>query len=314
MGQGGVKRPWSDPIVLIIGLAFVVFAVWQVMDHFLLMEAIRLSMFPYHLIALFGETTGAAIVGAVVARALVRKNRELEDLSRLKDMLTSSLVHDLRQPLSALLGGLSLAEHDSSLPDRTREVISLAHLGGDQLLQMVNDLLDISRLEAGQPLVRGQPLAAADFVRAGLRPVAQLATEKGVELALDLPENLPQVQGDEERLSRVVTNLVGNALRFTPSGGRVEVSARTEAASGRLLVSVSDTGSGIPKEAQGRVFEKFAVLEQAGPTGRTSTGLGLTFCKMIVEAHGGRIWVESEPGRGSTFAFALPVLGVVEGR
>ena len=105
MGQGGVKRPWSDPIVLIIGLAFVVFAVWQVMNHFLLMEAIRLSMVPYHLIALSAETTGAAIVGAVVARALVRKNRELEDLSRLKDMLTSSLVHDLRQPLSALLGG-----------------------------------------------------------------------------------------------------------------------------------------------------------------------------------------------------------------
>jgi NtrC-family two-component system sensor histidine kinase KinB len=103
-------------------------------------------------------------------------------------------------------------------------------------------------------------------------------------------------------------NLVGNALKFTPSGGRVEVSARTDDARDRMLVSISDTGEGIPKELQGRIFDKFAIAEaRRSSGGRSSTGLGLTFCKLIVEAHGGQIWVESEPGQGSTFTFSLPL-------
>ncbi|MCJ7822740.1 MAG: HAMP domain-containing histidine kinase, partial [Armatimonadetes bacterium] len=191
-----------------------------------------------------------------------------------------------------------------------REVVAIASSGGADLVEMINDLLDVAKLEAGQPLIQVGPCAAAEFIADGANALRPLAQRNEVELAIDLPPDLPGVQGDCERLRRVVMNLVGNALKFTPSGGRVEVSGRTDKTSNRMLVSVSDNGDGIPKELQDRIFDKFAVAEaRRSSGGRSSTGLGLTFCKLIVEAHGGEIWVESEPGHGSTFTFSLPLGG-----
>ena len=136
--------------------------------------------------------------------------------------------------------------------------------------------------------------------------LAPLARDREVVLQVRVPPELPEVMGDAERLRRVVTNLVGNALKFTGSGGSVTVEAHADRKAGRLLVSVSDTGPGIPVHARARIFEKFACSENDS-LGRTSTGLGLYFCRLIVEAHGGRIWAAGEPGEGATFVFSLPL-------
>jgi signal transduction histidine kinase len=295
-----------------VGAFFVVFAAWQVLNHLVFMQTLRLSMFAYHLLSFAVETAAAAFIAVFVLRAVLRKNSELDELNRLKDLLTSSLVHDLRQPLTALLAGLPMIERDRSCSAETREIVAICRAGGEKLLGMVNDLLDIGRLESGQHLTQLTSLSPEEFIGPGAGAIQQIAQEQEIELTIGLAENLPKIQGDHERLSRVVMNLVGNALKFTPAGGEVSVSAREDSAAGRLVVSVTDTGPGIPKESQGRIFDKFAVLDKGAPAGRTSSGLGLTFSKMVVEAHGGDIWVESEPGEGSSFLFSLP-LRQVEG-
>jgi len=305
-----IRGVLSSPIAVVTALAFYVFAGWQAVNHLYLM---RLPMLTYHLVSLSVETLAAGAVAFFVIRALQEKNRQLEELDRQKDLLTSALVHDLRQPLTAVVMGLSTVEHDPDLPADAREVVAISSRGGAELVEMINDLLDVSKVEAGQPLIQVGPCAAAEFMAAGANALRQLAERNEVELAIDLPPGLPDLQGDCERLRRVIMNLVGNALKFTPSGGRVEVSARTDDARDRMLVSISDTGEGIPKELQDRIFDKFAIAgARRSSGGRSSTGLGLTFCKLIVEAHGGEIWVESEPGQGSTFTFSLPLGGEMQ--
>jgi signal transduction histidine kinase len=281
MERSASRRVWSDPVVLIVGIAFVVFAVWQALNHLLFMEALRLPMLTYHLVSLATETVAVALIAVVVLRAVLRKNRELAELNRLKDLLTNSLVHDLRQPLTAVLTGLLTAEQDPELPAETKEMIAISREGGDKLLGMVNDLLDVSRLESGQPMTHLTSLSPAEFIRPGVRAIEQIAQDQEVELIIELPEQSPRIEGDGERLRRVLMNLVGNALKFTPAGGQVSVSAREDGKAGRLVVSVVDTGPGIPRELQSRIFDKYAVLDPAASAARTSSGLGLTFAKMV---------------------------------
>jgi signal transduction histidine kinase len=294
-------------VAYIVVIAFVGFAIWQLLFHAIFMVVLRVhSMLAQHLISLTVETAGAATLTVIVVRALLQANRELTELHREKDMLTSIIVHDLRQPLTGLIGGLAGAAADPSLPTQTREMLALARESGGELIQMVNDLLDISRLEAGQPLTEKRAVAPDEFIRQGVRDLAQAARLGRVELSLALPEDLPQIVGDPGRLRRVVANLVGNAVKFTPAGGRVDVSARSDPSRQRLLVSVADTGIGVPAHLRHRIFDKFAVYESRS-SGRSSTGLGLAFCKMVVEAHGGTIQLEGEEGHGSTFSFSLPL-------
>jgi signal transduction histidine kinase len=222
-------------------------------------------------------------------------------------VLVDSLVHDLRQPLTAVIGGLSSLTPAGKLPEQDRELAVIAQDGASRLLHMVNDLLDVTRLEAGAPVVEAIKMSAAEFIRDGAHLLEVLAQEKKLTLTVDIPADLPPVKGDRERLRRVVTNLVGNAVKFTESGGKISVTATADRAGGLLVVSVSDTGMGIPVEAQRRVFEKFARTDGAPWSGRTSTGLGLYFCKLIVEAQGGKVWVESKVGEGTTFRFTVPL-------
>jgi len=294
----------SSPTAVFVAFAFYLFAVWQVVNHVYLM---RLPMAQYHMVSLVVETLGAGVVAFFVLRELARKKAQLEELDRQKDMLTNALVHDLRQPLTAVISGLSTAEADLGLPAETKELLGIAHSGGAALLGMVNDLLDVTRMEAGKPTVQLRQVEPREFVVGGTEGLRSLARENDIELVVRVEDGLPEVVVDGGRLRRVVENLVGNALKFTPAGGRVEVEARLDGAGGELIVSVSDTGEGIPEDQQARIFDKFALAGDRRAAGRTSTGLGLTFCKMAVEAHGGRIWVESEPGEGARVAFTVPV-------
>ncbi len=300
-----VRSVLLSPVAAVTAFCFYVFAAWQAVNHLFLM---RLPMVSYHMVSLTVETLAAGTVAFFVIRVLLDKHRQLEDLNRQKDVLTGALVHDLRQPLTAVIGGLDRVEEDPNLPEETRKLVGIASRGGTELLEMVNDLLDVTKLEAGHPLIEPRAVSPAEFIEPGVAPLREFARSKKIALTLEARPDLPSIHADPERLRRVILNLVGNALKFTPSGGAVRVSAHLDAARDHLLVSVSDTGEGIPKDLQQRIFDKFASAEGGRSSGgRRSTGLGLTFCKMIVEAHNGEIWVDSEPPHGSTFTFSLPI-------
>lgn len=232
------------------------------------------------------------------------KARRILELEAMRDSLMHMIVHDLRTPLTGIITGLQTVADCDYEAEITREFVPLAASSANVLLEMVNTLLDINKLESGEMKLERTTVQPAALVEQALAQVAAEAQAHGHELSTDLAADCPEIMADDEKLLRVIVNLLGNAVKFTPDGGRITVGTRCN--SDGLVVSVSDTGPGIPPEYQEKVFEKFGQVE-ARQTGRKhSTGLGLTFCKLAVEAHGGRIWVDSEPGAGSTFAFSIP--------
>lgn len=240
--------------------------------------------------------------------ALQDNFRKLQELERLRDDLTHMIVHDLRTPLTSLLAGLQTIEAVSELDALGQECLGMAVHGGQTLLGMVNDLLDISKMESGTLVLERQDVSAGDLVGQALQQVSWLAQENKLCLVPDVPEGLPLFSGDEDKLRRTLVNLLGNALKFTPEGGTVSLAVRLLDRD-ELQFSVSDTGMGIPAESFDRIFEKFGQVESRQAKRKMSTGLGLTFCKMVAEAHGGRIWVESALGQGSSFSFLIPLNG-----
>jgi signal transduction histidine kinase len=306
-----VRRPrqrWRlDSVAAGALLALLLFAVWQVIDQWVLSEKLRVTaQWLYFTLDDLVETGLALTVLTLVIRALRARSQELEELNRQKDLLTNLLVHDLRQPLTAMLGSLSLAGAESTKAGEAAKFLGMAQQSGTLMARMLEDLLDVSHLEAGRPFLSISAVQPREFLEPAAAELAATAQQRGVELTVDLAPDLPPVRGDGPRLQRVVANLLDNALRYTPSGGRVVVQASLEAAQARIVVSVSDTGAGIPRDLQTRIFEKFWTGGNEASAARRSFGLGLTFCKMIVEAHGGRLQVESEPGKGATFRFDLP--------
>ncbi|MBI3944566.1 MAG: response regulator, partial [Armatimonadetes bacterium] len=218
---------------------------------------------------------------------LQRNYRRLQELEALRDSLTHMIVHDLRTPLAALISGLQMVEFMGELSSEQAEFLKLSTLGGETLLSMINDLLDVSKMESGALQLDYAAVAPAAVVERALGQVAHLAREKKIALSTDLAPDLPAAPADEEKLVRILVNLLGNAIKFTPSRGRVTVSGGLADGQEGLLFSVSDTGEGIPKEAHERIFDKFGQVEMRKAGRKMSTGLGLTFCKMAVEAHGG---------------------------
>jgi signal transduction histidine kinase len=241
------------------------------------------------------------------AKATVDENyRRLRELEGLRDDLTRMIVHDLRTPLTALITGIESVGILGTLHPVQQECLAMAKAGGQTLLGMINDLLDISKMESGALKLEHRELIAADLVSQALQQVTPLAKDKEISLKRSISAKLPPFQGDEEKLRRTLVNLIGNAIKFTSRGGTITVSARPAKGEPALLFAVKDTGEGIPPEAFERIFEKFGQVESRKAGRMMSTGLGLTFCKMVAEAHGGRIWVESELGKGSTFFFTIP--------
>jgi len=260
----------------------------------------------------FNQTLLRARIGACLEKkrlwdALGEKYRQLQELEKLRDSLTHMIIHDLRTPLTSLLTGLQTVELLGELNVDQREFMDIAIRGGHTLLGMINDLLDISKMESGTLTLERESVSARALVDQALDQVGSLAGAKNLSLVADAAPDLPDLPADAEKLRRTLVNLLGNAVKFTPQDGTITVSARAQEDGGAVRFTVRDTGEGIPEEAFERIFEKFGQVETRKAGRKMSTGLGLTFCKMVVEAHGGRIWVESAPGAGSAFSFLIPL-------
>ncbi|MCA1989310.1 MAG: PAS domain-containing sensor histidine kinase [Desulfarculus sp.] len=236
---------------------------------------------------------------------LAEANAELRRLETLRHDLTNMVVHDMKGPLAEVMGNLDLLGYDPLSPSQ-REALDLATMAADDLLRMIMNLLDIDRLEEGRLRVRRQATDFAALAQGVLDRFQTLLRLKQMRAEIAAEPTL-RVDLDPDLMRRVLQNLLTNALNHTPEGGSIVLGARTggdEAGAGSLIW-VSDSGRGIPEQLKERIFQKFVQGQQAhGP--RTSTGLGLTFCKMAVEAHGGRIWFESREGGGTTFFIWLP--------
>ena len=234
---------------------------------------------------------------------LEQNYRRLQEVEKLRDDMRSMIVHDLRTPLTAVIVGVEMLEKHGALNDTQRQMMTLATEGGKTLLGMINDLLDVEKMESGAAMLHYEELSAAAVVAAALAQVASLAELEGTSLVIDVSAGVPLFAGDANKLCRTIVNLVANAIKFTRSGGTVTISVSQHSES-LLRFAVRDTGPGIPAEAFQRIFEKFGQLDAHNKVG---TGLGLAFCKLAVEAHGGTIAVESTPGVGSTFSFTVPL-------
>jgi len=250
---------------------------------------------------LYAQLTPVAGVGQM---AIMRDITYLKELDKMKSEFVSTVSHDLGSPLQAIqimaelipkLGPVNEAQQDAVV-DITRMVAKTATL--------VHDLLDLGKIEVGVEMEM-ESCQLATVINEAVEVLEERAKAKEIALQITLPQTLPFVMGNPIRLGQVVTNLVGNAIKFTSGGGMVTISAwETE---GEVAVEVSDTGIGIAPEDQAHIFDKFYRVKSTQVSGIEGTGLGLAIVKSIVEGHSGRVWVESEPGQGSTFGFALPV-------
>lgn len=236
---------------------------------------------------------------------LEQANAELKRSEALRHDLTHMIIHDLRSPLSAAFANLSLLEKSLARPELAEQrarFLANVRRSSQAMANLIDTLLDINRMEAGELHLNRQPVAAAELLQAGVEQVVVVAEQQGKHLTVDAPPDLPQVLIDRDLIGRVIHNLVHNALKHTDPGGHIALAAHVE--NSHLVVSVQDDGEGIPPEYHAQIFEKFAQVNKAA---RNGSGLGLTFCRLAVEAHGGRIWVESQPNQGSTFTFTLPL-------
>ncbi len=228
-------------------------------------------------------------------------------LAQMRQDLTHTMVHDLRNPVSGINISLRMLNEDVAEPlsKSQKEIVNIALHGTERLLELVNAILDVSRLESGQMPIERRWAALADIVAEVMEIESALAATKQLQLETNLPDNLPPLWADPGLMRRVLQNLVGNAIKFTPKTGAVRLAAALIPGQPTLQVRVSDTGPGIPLELQSILFQKFVTGRLIG----RGSGLGLAFCRLAVEAHGGKIWVESELGKGSDFIFTLPISG-----
>jgi PAS domain S-box-containing protein len=238
-------------------------------------------------------------------RLLRRQMGELEAADRYKDEFLSVVSHELRTPLNFIMGFASTLADEVLGPLEAPQHQALDRIlaGSDRMLLLVNDLLDFAKLQSGRFELVRERARLAPLVREVLAQLAPLALQKDLALTTEVPEQL-EADLDPGRIIQVLTNLVDNAIKFTPAGGRVVVRARLEA--GELYVEVADTGRGIADEDLPRLFARFQQVDMSATRETGGTGLGLAICKALVEAHGGQIGVQSQPGLGSTFWFRLP--------
>jgi signal transduction histidine kinase len=258
------------------------------------------------LLKVFADQAAIAIENVRLFNEIQEKSHQLEEASKHKSQFLASMSHELRTPLNAILGfnEMILGGIYGDVPGDMAEPLKDMQTSGKHLLRLINNVLDLAKIEAGR-----MELALGDYsvqdtvagVHATLRP---LAAEKGLEFVADVPADVPVAHGDAGRITQCLMNLAGNSLKFTREG-RVAITAQQE--NGLLRYSVTDTGIGIPPDKIATLFTEFKQTDATIASEFGGTGLGLSITKKFIEMHGGRIWVESEPGKGSAFIFEVPL-------
>ncbi|MEW5870153.1 MAG: histidine kinase N-terminal 7TM domain-containing protein [Chloroflexota bacterium] len=239
---------------------------------------------------------------------MLRDITDQKQLEKLRDILTQTIVHDLRNPLTVISTSLEILRTPSldgdSLSEEQDQVLEIASVNVQRMSDLISSILDISRMEQGSMPVRRAPFALAILATNAIDLQSLLADSKNLRLENNVSRDLPQALGDAALIQRVLQNLLDNAVKFTPDGGTVQVNASYQPEEHQIVVEICDTGLGIPTELQPRLFQKFV----AGTHSRSGSGLGLAFCRLAVEAHGGSIWIESENNSGTKFVFTLPAV------
>ena len=254
----------------------------------------------------FAAQSVLAIQNAKLFREIEEKGRELEAASRHKSQFLANMSHELRTPLNSVLGFTELLVDGiyGELPDKAKTTVARVQANGRHLLGLINDVLDLSKIEAGQLTLALEDYSVGQIVRSTVTAVEPLARAKGLELSTTVAENLPIGRGDERRLTQVLLNLAGNAVKFTETGA---VDILADAVDGHFEITVRDTGPGIAAKDQALIFEEFQQVDSSSTRQKGGTGLGLAISKRIVEMHGGTIDVESVLGSGSTFRLKIPI-------
>jgi signal transduction histidine kinase/putative methionine-R-sulfoxide reductase with GAF domain len=259
------------------------------------------------IIKTFAAQSALAIQNARLFHEIEDKSRQLEEASQHKSQFLANMSHELRTPLNAILGYTELMA-DGAYGEPSEKMLGILkrlEANGKHLLGLINDVLDLSKIEAGQLVLELSDYCMQDITQTVRSTLEPLAADKKLAFKVEVAPQLPSGHGDGRRLTQVLINLVGNAIKFTDVG---EVAIKAEAHNGSFHVSVRDTGPGISSADQARLFQEFQQADNAITKKKGGTGLGLAISKRIVEMHGGKIWVESQPGQGSTFTFTLPVI------
>ncbi len=259
-----------------------------------------------HLLENLAAHSALATYNAQLFREIEEKGRQLEIAGKHKSEFLANMSHELRTPLNAILGytQLILDKVYGEVPERIREVLERLEKNGLHLLGLINDVLDLSKIEAGHLSLSLNDYSMEEVVQTVFTAVESLAAEKNLALKVTVAQGLAPGRGDGQRITQVLLNLVGNAIKFTEEG---EVKVEVTTSDGTFLVSVSDTGPGLSEADQQKIFEEFNQADNSTTRKKGGTGLGLSIAKRITEMHGGHIWVESILGKGSTFRFTVPV-------
>jgi len=241
-------------------------------------------------------------------RELARRNAELAGAIREKNELLGMAAHDLRNPLGIIVGVVDLLgqELSESLSNENRELFARVASSTEYMLQLIDDMLDYSKIDAGQLELELHPVDLAELIRQNVAFNSILADKKGINLRLECERSVPPLKLDSRRFHQVLNNLISNALKFSHGGSTITVALRCTAA--EVTIAVADQGQGIAADELGKLFKPFSRTRTESTGNEKSTGLGLAIVRRIVEAHGGRIRVESEPGRGSTFYVSIPAV------
>ncbi len=258
------------------------------------------------LLETFAAQAVIAIENVRLFTEIQEKSRQLEIASQHKSQFLANMSHELRTPLNAILGYTEMMVDGlyGDMPERAQTVLERVQSNGKHLLGLVNDVLDLSKIEAGQLTLAVEEYSVTDMVSTVMSATESLARTKGIALVSALPPGLARGHGDARRLTQVLLNLVGNAIKFTDEG-KVEIRARQQG--DRFKISVIDTGPGIAKADQAKIFEEFQQIDNSSTRKKGGTGLGLSISRKIVELHGGYITVESTPGQGSNFKITIPI-------
>ncbi len=240
-------------------------------------------------------------------KELEEKNQKLIELQGLRDSLTQMIIHDLKNPLTGIMGCSELLQMmPENLSERQLSIVKKMDESSSVIQKMITDILDISRMEENKVKLRKEPFHITELLDANLNELAFMMQKSGVTGRMNVDKDVPLISADKDMIHRVVANLLHNAVKHSVKGGKVEMNASYDPSQSRLNITVKDEGEGIAPEYTEKIFEKFAQADLKKLGLKTDRGLGLTFCKLAIEAHGGKIWVESQVGQGSEFKFYLP--------